>query len=155
LKKITKINIFSANNTISHDVLTTQITLNVKQSNRIKLFSLKRKLYIKNTAINGDCNTDVKGKAIPLQACTGPSGYRKLSLPEFLENRNMKVVRLSAPCTGRLYPQEILVVLTSVRRLSRPQCHSVAGKIKSIKINLDDPTGKEPATIWLVAQCRK
>jgi len=35
-------------------------------------------------------------KAIPLQAWTGPQGCRRLRLPEFLDNRHMKVVRLSA-----------------------------------------------------------
>jgi len=34
-----------------------------------------------------------KGKAIPTQAWTGPSGSRKLMLPEFLDNRHIKVVR--------------------------------------------------------------
>ena len=37
--------------------------------------------------------------AIPLQACTGPQGSKN-----FVDNRQMKVVRLSAPRTGRLYP---------------------------------------------------
>jgi hypothetical protein len=31
--------------------------------------------------------------------------YRPLGLPEFLDNRHMKVVRMSAPRTGRRYPQ--------------------------------------------------
>ena len=47
----------------------------------------------------------VKGRAIPLQAWTGPEG----------SNRHMKVVRLSALRTGRLYPQEVFLVLISVR----------------------------------------
>jgi hypothetical protein len=50
-----------------------------------------------------------KGKAIPLQAWTGPEGSR------FQDNRHMKVVRLSALRTGHLYPQEISLVLISVR----------------------------------------
>jgi hypothetical protein len=45
-----------------------------------------------------------KQKAIPLQAWTGPEGFRMLGLPEFLDNRHMKVVRLSGLRTGRLYP---------------------------------------------------
>ena len=41
-----------------------------------------------------------KGKAIPLQAWTGPESSRSLRLQD---NRHMKVVRLSALSTGRLY----------------------------------------------------
>jgi hypothetical protein len=48
----------------------------------------------------------VKGKAIPLQARTGPEGSRRLRLPAFPDNRYMKVVRLSALCTGHLYPRK-------------------------------------------------
>ena len=47
-----------------------------------------------------------KGKTVPLQAWTGAEGSRKLSLDGG---------RLSALRTGRLYPQEILLVLISVR----------------------------------------
>jgi hypothetical protein len=44
-------------------------------------------------------------EAIPLQAWTGPEGSRRLRLPEFLDNRHIKMVRLSALRTGRLYPR--------------------------------------------------
>ena len=46
----------------------------------------------------------VKGKAIPIQAQTGPVGSKRLKLPEFLDNWHVKVGRLSALCTGCLYP---------------------------------------------------
>jgi len=44
-----------------------------------------------------------KGKAIPLQAWTGPEGFKEVEAPRFQDNRHMKVVRLPALRTGRLY----------------------------------------------------
>ena len=55
-----------------------------------------------------------KGKAVPLQAWTGPEGSRKLRFPDFVTTAQ-EGGRLSALRTGRLYPQEILLVLISVR----------------------------------------
>ena len=51
-----------------------------------------------------------KGKAVPLQALTGPDGSRKLRSPDFVTTAH-DGGRLSALRTGRLYPQEILLVL--------------------------------------------
>jgi len=55
-----------------------------------------------------------KGKAVPLQAWTGPEGSRKLRFPDFVTTAQ-DGGRLSALRAGRLYPQEILLVLISVR----------------------------------------
>ena len=55
-----------------------------------------------------------KGKAVPLQAWTGPEGSRKLRFPDFVTTAQ-DGGRLSALRTGRLHPQEILPVLISVR----------------------------------------
>jgi len=55
-----------------------------------------------------------KGKSVTLQAWTGAESSRKLGFPDF-ETTAQDRGRLSALRTGRLYPQEILLVLISVR----------------------------------------
>jgi len=60
-----------------------------------------------------------KGKAVPLQAWTGPEGSRKLRFPDFVTTAQDDG-RLSALRTCRLYPQEMLVVLISVRGWVHP-----------------------------------
>ena len=55
-----------------------------------------------------------KGKAVPLQSWRGSEGSRKLKLPDFVTTAQ-DGGRLSALGTGRLYPQEILLVLIYVR----------------------------------------
>ena len=57
---------------------------------------------------------DKKGKAVSLQAWTGPEGSRKLWFPDFMATAE-DAGRLSLLRTDRLYPQEILLVLISVR----------------------------------------
>jgi len=48
----------------------------------------------------------VKSKVVLLQAPCGPEGSRRFRLPDFHDIRHMKVMRLSASRTGRLYPEE-------------------------------------------------
>ena len=56
-----------------------------------------------------------RDKVTPVQAWTGSSGFRRLRLPEFIDNGHVKAARLSALLTDRLHLQDIPLVFMSVR----------------------------------------
>jgi hypothetical protein len=50
-------------------------------------------------------NTSIKVRySIPITGLDRPLGFQEVKAPRFIDNRHMKVVRLSALHTGRLYP---------------------------------------------------
>jgi len=89
--------------------------------------------------------------SIPFQAWTGSSVSERLRLPEYLDNQHMKVVRLSALSTGRLYPQKIPVVLISIRGWVGTRAIVRPKGLCQWKIPMT-PNGIQIATFQLVAQ---
>jgi hypothetical protein len=71
-------------------------------------------------------------------------------LPNFHDIQQVKVVRLSASHTGRLYPTNFPGTHFQYG-LSRPQGHGAVGRNMSLK-NPVTPPGIDPGTVQLVAQ---
>jgi hypothetical protein len=81
-----------------------------------------------------------------------PKGLQNIKLPEFLYSQHMKVVKLSAPSTGRLYTQEISLIPIYVRGSVDLGDIVRLERLCQWKIAMT-PSGIEHATFRLVAQC--
>jgi hypothetical protein len=75
-------------------------------------------------------------------------------LPHFLDNLLIDGSEVCQPyvLAGHHLPPGRFPVLISVKRLSRPQGHSVAGRIRSIEKS-NDLIRVEPTTFWLIMYC--
>jgi len=80
-----------------------------------------------------------------------PEGSRKLRFPDISRQQHRIVVRLSGLRTGRIYPQEMLLVLIFIRDWVYPKATVRSEWLCQRKIQLT-PAGIEPATVRFVAQ---
>ena len=99
-----------------------------------------------------DIDMKGKGKAVPLQAWSGPEGSRKLRFPDFMTTAQGGGKVVSLTHRNSIYYQEILLVLISVRGWVDPRVILRSEGLCQWKIIPKTPSGIETATYRFVAQ---
>ena len=126
-----------------YENLRVTLPLTVNNIQRLKSFITISFLFI-NISFNKAFKKVKQSHYRPGQALRVPGGWGS-QIPR-------QSVRLSAVRTSRFYPQEIFPVLISVRGWVDPRAIVHPEGLCQWKIPMT-PSGIEPATFWLVAQC--